>query len=111
MVRSITDDADTLLVDRIPTVDESEEVSMVHPTFGFLSRAHLTCGVAPDEKSAQTGLDMAEMIEKESDNLRRHVPLLESNDERTVMKYFGNGRCIVYLKEPFPIETIFSGYF
>ena len=111
MVRSVADDADALLVERVVASTEPEEVSFLHPTFGFLSRAHLTCGVAPGVSAAQAGLDMAEMIEKESDSLRRRIPLVESNNERTVMKYFGNGNCIVYLREPLPIGTIFSGFF
>jgi hypothetical protein len=110
MVRSITDD-DVLLVDKVLTSNVSEQVSFLHPTFGFLSRAHLTCGVAPGISAAQTGHDMVEMIQKESDNIQRNISLPESNDERTVMKFFGNGNCIIYLKEPIPIETIFSGFF
>jgi hypothetical protein len=110
MVRSITDD-DALLVDKILSSNESEQVSFLHPTFGFLSRAHLTCGVAPGISAAQTGHDMVEMIQKESDSILRNLSLPESNDERTVMKYFGNGNCIIYLKEPIPIGTIFSGFF
>jgi hypothetical protein len=110
MVRSLADD-DLLLVDRVLTSNETEQISFLHPTFGFLSRAHLTCGVAPGTSASQTGLDMIEMIKKESDSLQRNIPIPESNDQRTVMKFFGNGQCIVYLKEPIPIETIFSGFF
>ena len=54
---------------------------------------------------------MVEMIRKESDSLQGNLPLLHSNDDRAVMKSFGNGHCIVYLKEPIPIQTIFSGCF
>ena len=111
MVRSIADDDDALLVDKILAPNESEDVSFLHPTFGFLSRAHLTCGVAPGVTAAQTGLDTVEMIQKESDSIQRNLRLPENSDERTVMKYFRNGNCIVYLKEPIPIETIFSGFF
>ena len=110
MVRSLADD-DMLLVDKILTSTESEQVSFLHPTFGFLSRAHLTCGVAPDTSASQTGHDLVDIIQKESDIIQRDVPVPESDDERTVMKFFGNGYCIVYLKEPIPIETIFSGCF
>ena len=110
MVRSLVDD-DILLVDKVIPSDESEQISMLHPTFGFLSRAHLTCGVAPGISPSQTGSDMLEMIQKESDNIQRDTPVPEIDCERTVMKFFGHGHCIVYLKEPIPIETIFSGYF
>jgi hypothetical protein len=110
MARSLGDD-DILLVDKIITPNESEKVSFLHPTFGFLSRAHLTCGVAPGINASQTGQDMVEMIQKESDSIQRNLPIPEIEDERTVMKFFGSGHCIVYLKEPVPIETIFSGYF
>jgi len=110
MIRSLVDD-DILLVDKIITSNESEQVSFLHPTFGFLSRAHLTCGVAPGISASQTGNDMIEMIQKESESIQKNIPIPESNDERTVMKFFGDGQCIVYLKEPIRIETIFSGYF
>ena len=110
MVRSLADD-DMLLVDKVLTSTESEQVSFLHPTFGFLSRAHLTCGVAPDTGAVQTGHDLVDMIKKENDIILRNIPVPESDDERTVMRFFGNGHCIVYLKEPIPIETIFSGYF
>jgi len=110
MVRSIVDD-DLLLVDKVITSNESEQVSFLHPTFGFLSRAHLTCGVAPGINASQTGHDLVEMIQKESDIIQKNISIPESNDQRTVMKFFGNGNCIVYLKEPIPIETIFSGFF
>ncbi|CAF1257518.1 unnamed protein product [Adineta steineri] len=108
MVRSVDD---VLLVDKIIPTNESEQISFLHPTFGFLSRAHLTCGVAPDISAAQTGHDMTEMIKKESDYIHRNTPTPESNDERTVMKFFGEGHCIVYLKEPIPIDTVFTGCF
>jgi hypothetical protein len=110
MVRSLADD-DLLLVDKIETSTESEQISFLHPTFGFLSRAHLTCGVAPGITASQTGHDMIELIKKESDSIQRNLLTPESNDQQTVMKFFGNGQCIVYLKEPIPIETIFSGCF
>lgn len=110
MTQSIAGD-DLVLVDKTAASNESEKVSFLHPTFGYLSRAHLTCGVAPGVSPVQTGLDVLEMIQKECDHIQRNNPLPESNDERTVMKFFGNGQCIVYLKEPIPIETIFSGYF
>jgi hypothetical protein len=110
MVRSLADD-DLLLVDKVLTSSQSEQVSFLHPTFGFLSRAHLTCGVAPGVGAAQTGIDVVEMIQKESDIIQRNISVQQNNDERTVMKCFGNGHCIVYLKEPIPIETIFSGFF
>ncbi len=110
MVRSLIDD-DMLLVDKVLTSNESEQVSFLHPTYGFLSRAHLTCGVAPGISPSQTGYDMVEMIQKESDSIEKNVPIPESNDDRTVMKFFGHGQCIVYLKEPIPVETIFSGFF
>ncbi|CAF3566125.1 unnamed protein product [Rotaria sordida] len=110
MVRSLGDD-DILLVDKVLTSNISEKISFLHPTFGYLSRAHLTCGVAPGINASQTGSDILDMIKKESDIIEKNIPIPESNDERTVMKFFGNGNCIVYLKEPIPIETIFSGYF
>ena len=110
MVRSVADE-DILLVDKVIPSNESEQISFLHPTFGFLSRAHLTCGVAPGISASQTGADMLEMIQKESDIIQTNTPIPESNDERTVMKFFGNGHCIVYLKEPIPIATIFSGCF
>ena len=110
MARSLADD-DLLLVDKVVTSNEPEQISFLHPTFGFLSRAHLTCGVAPGTNAAQTGFDTIELIQKESDSLQKNIPIPESNDQRTVMKFFGNGQCIVYLKDPIPIETIFSGYF
>jgi hypothetical protein len=110
MVRSVADD-DLLLVDKVIPSDESEQVSFLHPTFGFLSRAHLTCGVAPGVTAAQTGSDMLEMIQQESDIIQRNTPIPKSDDERTVMRFFGNGHCIVYMKEPIPIETIFTGCF
>lgn len=71
MIRSVADDL--LLVDKISTSDESEKVSFLHPTFGFLSRAHLTCGVAPGVSAAQTGLDIVEMIKKESDIIQKRL--------------------------------------
>ncbi|CAF2510651.1 unnamed protein product [Rotaria sp. Silwood2] len=110
MVRSLADD-DILLVDKVLTSNISEKVTFLHPTFGYLSRAHLTCGVAPGINASQTGHDIIEMIQKESDIIQKNFPIPESNDERTVMRFFGNGRCIIYLKEPIPIETIFGGYF
>ncbi|CAF4644527.1 unnamed protein product [Rotaria socialis] len=110
MVRSVAGE-DVLLVDNVSRSNTTEQVSFLHPTFGYLSRAHLTCGVAPGSSAAQTGQDIIEMIQKESDTIQRNIPIPESNDERTVMKYFGNGQCIVYLKEPMPVETIFSGCF
>ena len=111
MVKSLAD-GDLLLVDKIPTSDaQSEQVSFLHPTFGFLSRAHLTCGVAPSVSAAQTGLDMVEMIRQESEAIVKNRSLLENADERAVMKCFGNGHCIVYLKEPIPINTVFTGFF
>lgn len=110
MVRSVAED-DVLLVDKVSPAAEPAQTSFLHPTFGFLSRAHLTCGVAPGVSAAQTGQDMIDMIRKESDSLQRDTPLLESDTEQSVMKFFGDGHCMVYLKEPVPIETIFSGCF
>ena len=110
MVRSVAED-DILLVDKVLPFNESDQISFLRPTFGFLSRAHLTCGVAPGVSAAQTGQDMIDMVRKESDSLQRNTPLLESANQRTVMKFFGDGQCMVYLKEPIPIDTIFSGCF
>ena len=110
IIRSVAGD-DILLVDKVITEKESNKVSFLHPTFGFLSRAHLTCGVAPGINPSQTGRDLIEMIQKESNILHKNIAIPESNDERTVMKFFGDGHCIVYLKEPILIETIFSGHF
>ncbi|CAF3350356.1 unnamed protein product [Rotaria sp. Silwood1] len=110
MVKSLADD-DILLVDKVLFSNIPEKITFLHPTFGYLSRAHLTCGVAPGISASQTGHDIIEMIQKESDVIQKDTPIPESNDEQTVMRFFGNGRCIVYLKEPIPIETIFSGYY
>ena len=111
MAKSMADD-DLLLVDKIPTnTNQAEEVSFLHPTFGFLSRAHLTCGVAPGVSAAQTGLDVVEMIRQESEVILKNRSPLENGDEQSVMKFFGNGHCIVYLREPIPINTVFSGFF
>ncbi|CAF1278743.1 unnamed protein product, partial [Adineta ricciae] len=108
MVRSVADD-DVLLVDKVTPSNESEEMSFLHPTFGFLSRAHLTCGVGPGVSAVQTGQDMIDMIRKESDSLQRNTRVLDRDNEQMVMKYFGDGHCFVYLKEPIPVETIFTG--
>jgi hypothetical protein len=111
MTSSLADD-DLLLVNKIQhRLDTSEQVTFLHPTFGFLSRAHLTCGVAPGIAASQTGLDLLDMIRQESESIREHRSLVQYSDERTVMKYFGNGHGMIYLKEPIPIRTIFSGFF
>lgn len=110
MVQSISYD-DMLLSDNLISSNISDEISFLHPTFGFLSRAHLTCGVAPGVNASQTGFDLIDMIQKESESLQKNIFLPENNNERTVMKFFGDGHCMVYLKEPIPIQTIFSGYF
>jgi len=107
----VDDDDDVLLVDKVVPSNQTEQVSFFHPTFGFLSRAHLTCGVAPDVNAVQTGLDLVEMIQKENETIQRSASIPESHDQQTVMRFFGNGTCVVYLKEPIPIETIFTGYF
>ena len=104
-------DDDLLLVDKVAAANESEQVSFLRPTFGFLSRAHLTCGVAPGVSASQSGLDMLDMIRQEGESIQSNASLEESADERTVMKFFGNGQCIVYLREPIAIQTIFSGVF
>ena len=110
MAPSLVDD-DLLLVDKVAAVNETEQVSFLRPTFGFLSRAHLTCGVAPGVGASQTGLDMLDMIRQEGESIQKNASVDESADERTVMKFFGDGQCIVYLREPIAIQTIFSGAF
>ena len=113
MAKSLADD-DLLLVDKLENLSlESNEnpTSFLRPTFGFLSRAHLTCGVAPNVSSAQAGVDMVEMIRKETAALTNDRSFIESEDDRVVIRYFDAGHAIVYLREPLKVQSIFAGSF
>jgi hypothetical protein len=107
MVKSLAED-DLVLVEEI---NPNVERSFFHPTTGFMSRGHLTCGVAPGVSAAQAGLDMIEMIRQEAVAIRSHRSLVEKEDEHCVMRFFDHGSAIVYLKDPIEISTIFSGLF
>ncbi|CAF0742086.1 unnamed protein product [Didymodactylos carnosus] len=85
--------------------------TILHPTCGFMSRAHFTVGVAPGSSAVQTGQDLLSIIQKESDLQKSCVALCDNKLNQTVMKYMGNGECAVYLKEPILVQTIFSGAF
>lgn len=111
MAKSMADD-DLLLVNKIGDLDlEENEVSFFRPTFGFMSRAHLTCGVSPGVSSSQAGIDLVHMVRQEGYAMKRNLHLEIVEDEKVAMKYFPTGQCIVYLKDPIPIQTIFSGFF
>lgn len=105
-------DQDNDLVDEISKMSiEPEKVSFFHPTFGFLSRAHLTCGVAPDVSASQTGIDLIHLIRQESEVLRKNVQIETFEAESVAFRYFNDGQCMIYLREPIPIDSIFTGYF
>ena len=112
MTKSLADE-DLLLVDQLGnlSLENESSTSFFRPTFGFLSRAHLTCGVAPGISAAQAGIDMVEMIRKETDASIKNRTLIESENELAVIRYFDDGHAIVYLREPIKVQTIFTGSF
>ena len=112
MAKSLADD-DLLLVDKLENLSLEPETptSLLRPTSGFLSRAHLTCAVAPNVSAAQAGIDMVEMVRRETNALTDDRTFVESEDDRAVIRYFDAGHAMVYLREPLKIQTVFAGSF
>ena len=82
------------------------------PTCGLGSRAHITLGYSKGCTAVQTGLDQIKVIEVEESfhhgnaiaKRPRHVEL----DDAALIHY-GDGQCVVYLNDPVPVTSLFSG--
>ena len=76
------------------------------PTSGLGSRAHLTLGVAGGYPAVTTGFDLIDVIQCEAQSLTdpSHVTGSEA-----AFRYYGEGRCVVYLDKPFEVGSLFSG--
>lgn len=84
---------------------ENHPTGRFHPTSGKGSRSHVTLGCHGVEP-VQTGLDLVDVIKCEIKN--------EGNDDHKsvdggAVRYYGEGRCVVYLDTPVEVATVFSG--
>ncbi|CAF1499480.1 unnamed protein product, partial [Didymodactylos carnosus] len=60
--------------------------TILHPTFGYMSRAHYPVGAAPGSSAVQTGQDLLSIIQKESDLQKPCVALCDNKLNQTVMR-------------------------
>ena len=80
--------------------------SQFHPTCGYGSRAHVTLGYARGYGAVQAGHDQMDVLNCEVDSFddHNHVVIPEG-----ALKYYGEGKCVVYLNKPLEYRTLFGG--
>ena len=83
--------------------------SRFYPTAGFGSRAHVTLGCAAGVTPVQTGLDQINVIKRERKALS-YTDITYQLDG-AVMRYYGNGCCVVYLDKEIDCEAMFAGFY
>ena len=76
------------------------------PITGRGSRAHLTLLVAPGVSAVTTGDDLDDIVEmEEADAGRGRWYEVEGG----ALKYYGEGRGVIYMDKPMRVSTLFSG--
>lgn len=91
-------------------VEEEEELQKscdrFRPTWGVGSQAHLTLGYASNWSAVQTGRDLMDVLECEESmvDTMDHLPI-----DGAAIRYYGQGRCVVYFDNPVILTTLFSG--
>ena len=82
------------------------------PICGLGSRAHITLGYSKGCTAVQTGLDQIKVIEIEESyhhgNAVAKRPRRVELDDASLIHY-GDGQCVVYLNDPIPVTSLFSG--
>ncbi|XP_013390647.1 2',3'-cyclic-nucleotide 3'-phosphodiesterase isoform X1 [Lingula anatina] len=77
---------------------------------GYGSKAHITIGCAKGYSPVQAGSDLVEMISMEPEILGNSaVQAIQISVGKAV--YFGDGRCMVYFREPLRVHSMFGGYY
>ena len=88
--------------------DHSVFISRFFPTAYFGESAHVTLGCASGATTVQTGLDQIDVIKRER-------KLLSNTDfvqlDGAVLRYYGDGCCVVYLDEEIDFEAMFAGFY
>jgi len=94
---------------RASDVNSCPNLSYFHPTCGLGSRAHITLGYSTLSKGAvQTGFDLVDLVAREE----QHAPMFTNLDSVSIE---GGELCryddtfAVYLSEPLPLTSLFSG--
>ena len=98
----------TAAADEDKDIFDVEGYSRFHPLCGFGSRAHLTLRCSAGVQTVQTGLDLIEVVQCEAQSLdsSRHVAV-----RGAAIRYYGSGRCVVYLNKDIEVGALFSGQY
>ena len=74
----------------------------------FADKAHITIGLAGQEKAMQSGLDMINLKMRYRLNEMLHKEAVKHETDEFEFTYLNNCYCLAKLKEPFLVSGIFS---
>ena len=86
--------------------DDADDTERFQPTSGPGSRAHLTLGCAPGVSAVETGVEQVKIIKLEGERLDDDEYI---DVEGAAIRYYEQGRCVVYFDEPCIVPSLFSG--
>ena len=76
---------------------------------GVLSKAHITLGYSSTSQASQTGRDILDVVAFESQSKLLDIDRIALDDGQASIGYYGEGRCVVTLRQPLFINALFSG--